>query len=177
MTSNVLPKILLGQYEATFGTLNNIVNSCPDDVWEGKVANNPFSESAFHALFFADVYLGETVESVKDQDFHRQHRDQFDGYEELEFKTPVKQYSRAFVLKYLQHCRDKAAQALNGTTAEFLAQDTSIEWHDLSRTEMHIYNIRHLQHHCAQLIMRMRLDSDVHIGWYRSGFDGLISPA
>ena len=174
MTSNLLPTILLGQYEATFGTLHDIVKQCPDNVWEGKVAKHPFSESAFHALFFADLYLGESVESVKDQDFHQKHAEVFDGYEELEFQTPVKQYDREFVLEYLQHCRDKAGQVLNGASPEYLEQNTGIEWHDLSRAEMHIYNIRHLQHHCAQLIMRMRLDSDVHIGWYRTGFDGLI---
>ena len=174
MQSSLLPTILFGQYEATFGTLSDIIKLCPDAVWEGMVANHPFSESAFHALFFADLYLGESVEVVKEQAFHSQYAAVFAGYEELENRTPVQQYDRDFLLDYLCHCREKAKAVLQEAPPDSLEQKTGIEWHDLSNAEMHVYNIRHLQHHCAQLIMRIRLDSDIHIEWYRTGFDGIV---
>ncbi len=174
MPVSFLSTVLLGQYEAALGTLRDVIEQCPEQVWSGKAGNHPFSESAFHALFFADVYLGESVEAVKDQEFHRAHAEQFEGYEELESRLPVRTYSPEFVLEYLRFCRAKATQVLHASSQESLEGNTGIEWHDFSRAEMHVYNIRHLQHHAAQLIMRLRLDSDIDIGWYRTGFDGPI---
>jgi hypothetical protein len=40
----------------------------------------------------------------------------------------------------------------------------------LPRAELHVYNIRHIQHHSAQLIMRLRLDCDVDVPWISSGW-------
>jgi hypothetical protein len=34
-----------------------------------------------------------------------------------------------------------------------------------SRAELHVYNVRHIQHHAAQLILRLRLDTDVDVPW------------
>ena len=38
-----------------------------------------------------------------------------------------------------------------------------------TRAELHLYNIRHIQHHAAQLILRLRLDTDVDIPWVGRG--------
>ena len=44
-------------------------------------------------------------------------------------------------------------------------------WVKLSRTELHVYNIRHLQHHAAQMILRLRLDHAIDFPWHKSGWD------
>jgi len=38
-----------------------------------------------------------------------------------------------------------------------------------SRAELHIYNIRHIQHYAAQLSLRLRLDTEVDIPWVSHG--------
>jgi len=37
------------------------------------------------------------------------------------------------------------------------------------RAELHVYNIRRIQHHAAQLNLRLRLDTNVDIPWIGSG--------
>ena len=38
------------------------------------------------------------------------------------------------------------------------------------RAELHVYSIRHIQHHAAQLSLRLRLDAGVAIPWIGVGW-------
>jgi hypothetical protein len=40
----------------------------------------------------------------------------------------------------------------------------------MSRAELYVYNLRHIQHHAAQLSLRLRLDHGVNIAWVGSGW-------
>jgi hypothetical protein len=40
----------------------------------------------------------------------------------------------------------------------------------MSRAELHVYNIRHIQHHAAKLSLRLRLDYGLDIRWVGSGW-------
>jgi hypothetical protein len=40
----------------------------------------------------------------------------------------------------------------------------------LSRAELHIYNIRHIQHHAGQLSLRLRLETGEGVDWVGSGW-------
>ena len=40
----------------------------------------------------------------------------------------------------------------------------------LTRAEVHIHNIRHIQHHAAQLILRLRRDYGQDMPWFKSGW-------
>ncbi len=164
-------QITLAQYEAAFSTINEILAKVPDDVWAGKVANHPFSQSFFHTLFFGDVYLAQNLDEMKQQAFHIEHADSFRDYEELEQRAPVLTYAKSFVEKYLKFCIEKARSVMAEESEESLASVADFPWHTISRAELHLYNIRHLQHHAAQMIMRLRLDKDAHTGWYKSGWE------
>ncbi len=39
-----------------------------------------------------------------------------------------------------------------------------------SRAELHISNIRRIQHHAAQLSLRLRLDANTDIPWVKTGW-------
>jgi hypothetical protein len=41
---------------------------------------------------------------------------------------------------------------------------------DFSRAELHVYNIRHIHHHAAQLSLRLRLDTGRGVDWVGSGW-------
>ena len=47
------------------------------------------------------------------------------------------------------------------------------EWCRFSRGELHLYNIRHIQHHAAQLSMRLRLDAKAQVPWVGTGWKDL----
>jgi hypothetical protein len=140
---------------------------CPDGSWNERVAEWTFCQAAFHAVFFADVYLQPTddVGAFKGQAFHAEHKSAFRDYEEMEDRPPVLRYEKPFVLDYLRHVRRKAQETIARETADVLAGPSGFHRRPCSRAELHVYNIRHIQHHAAQLSLRLRLDVDVDIPW------------
>jgi len=162
--------LIASQFEASLCTLGHCVARCPDELWNARVARYPFCQVAFHTLFFADVYLGLDAESLRRQPFHLANPDLFGDYEQLEDREPVSLYTRPQIETYLDFCRRKARETLAAETADDLAAPARFARRDFSRAELHVYNIRHIQHHAAQLILRLRLDSDVDIPWIGAGW-------
>lgn len=164
---DTLKELIAHQYEASLSTLNVAVTRCPDANWNERVATWKFSQAAFHAVFFTDVYLqpGDDVERLKHQPFHIEHKADFRDYEELEDRVPVLLYEKPFVLSYLRYVRDKAQETIARETAGVLAGPSGFARRKCSRAELHIYNIRHIQHHAAQLSLRLRLDAAIDIPW------------
>src|SRR5262249_18513593 len=89
----------------------------------------------------------------------------FRDYEEFEDRPQVLMYEKPFLLSYIQHVRGKAQDTIARESAEVLSGPSGFSWRKCSRAELHIYNIRHIQHHSAQLSLRLRLDTDVDIPW------------
>jgi len=164
---DTLKELLAHQYEATLCTLHFCVARCPDELWNARVAKWQFCQAAFHTVFFADYYLqpSEDVDAFKRQPFHLEHKDVFRDYEELEDRPQVLTYEKAFVLEYTQSVRRKAQETIAREDADALAGPSGFSWRKCSRAELHVYNMRHIQHHAAQLSLRLRLDSHVDIPW------------
>src|SRR5207302_1982808 len=116
---------------------------------------------------FADLYLQPSDDGAafKQQPFHVEHKAVFRDYEELQDRQQVLLYETPFVLNYLQHVRTKAQETIPRESADVLAGSSGFHWRKCSRAELHVYNIRHIQHHAAQLSLRLRLDADVDIPW------------
>jgi len=164
---DTLKELLTHQYEASLCMLGLAVDRCPDASWNECVASWKFCQSAFHVVFFADVYLqpDDDVDALKHQPFHIGHTRDFRDYEELEDRPQTQLYDKTFVLSYLQHVRRKARETVAGESAEVLAGTSGFRRRNCTRAELHVYNIRHIQHHAAQLILRLRLDTDVDVPW------------
>ncbi len=162
--------LITNQYEAAFCTLHECVTRCPDEMWQAPVVNHPFSQSIFHTLFFADLYLGTDMDAQRQQPFHRQHAEAFADYEQLEDRIPHGRYEKSFIVEYLQHCRAKARQVVAAETARQLTEPAGFAWLNTTRAEVHVYNIRHIQHHAAQLILRLRGEAGQDMPWVKSGW-------
>lgn len=162
--------VVAHQYEAALCTLNACVVRCPPDAWAGRVGELTFSQVAFHALIFADLYLGRDLDAIRRQPFHRENVDWFADYEEFEPRPPVRLYEKPPILTYLEHCRAKAADSVAAETAETLNGPSGFDWLRFNRAELHVYNVRHLQHHAAQLSLRLRLDAREAVPWVSSGW-------
>ena len=160
-------ELIAHQYEASLSTVNLCIVRCPEASWSEPVAKWKFCQAAFHAVFFADLYLhpSDDIEAFKGQPFHVAHGDVFGDYEELEDRPPVRPYGKPFVLTYLQEVRRKARETIARESADVLAGPSGFHWRKCSRAELHVYNIRHIQHHAAQLGLRLRLDAQVDIPW------------
>ncbi|MCG8404086.1 MAG: DinB family protein [Phycisphaerales bacterium] len=166
-------QLIANQFDAVLCTLNTCIDQCPDSAWDGPVANHLFCQVVFHTLFCADYYLGRNEESLRKQPFHRDNEHVFRDYEELEDRKPVLLYDKPWIGTYLEFCRKKAAEAIASETAETLNARTGFERLTFTRAELYVYNIRHIQHHSAQLIMRLRLDDTADIPWFKSGWRDL----
>jgi hypothetical protein len=164
---DILTELLAHQYEASLCMLNLAIAQCPDANWNLPVAAWKFCQAAFHVVFFADVYLqpSDDVALLKRQPFHLNHPGDFRDYEELDDRPQVLLYEKAFVLDYLQNVRRKAQETLTRESADVLSGPSGFRRRKCCRAELHVYNIRHIQHHAAQLILRLRLDANVDVPW------------
>jgi DinB superfamily len=165
-----LKELITNQFEAAFSTLNACIDRCPDAAWNAPVANLAFCQVAFHTLFYADFYLGPDEQSFRQQPFHQNHPDFFRDYEELEDRAQRLLYDKPAIKDYLDHCRAKLVEALAPETADTLAGPSGFRRRAVSRAELYVYNMRHIQHHAAQLSLRLRLDSKQEIPWIDSGW-------
>ena len=163
-------QLIADQFEAALCMHSAAIDECPHARWHEPVAQWRFSQAAFHALFFTDVYLGRELAELREQAFHREHVDQFGDYEELERRPPQALYDKTFVGAYLQHCRDKAQRTVASETAESLARRPGFDWLKFSRAEVHVYNLRHIQHHAAQLGLVLRNETGTGVDWVGSGW-------
>jgi len=164
-------QLTANQFDAALCMLDSCVERCPDAMWNIPVANLKVCQVAFHALFFADYYLGPPDDdSFRRQPFHRDNMHIFRDYEELEDRAQVLLYDKSAIKAYLDHCRNKASQAIAAETEASLAAPCGFARKPFSRAELYVLNIRHIQHHTAQLSLRFRLDAHDGAPWVASGW-------
>jgi hypothetical protein len=141
--------ILTGQFEAALCMLNQCVAACPPAHWEGKIANDTFRQIAYHTLFYADFYMTRDENAFELRDLNRR-----GGDERGPDLSPG--LSKDETLEYAAICRRKAVETLAAETAATLAGASGFARHAFSRVELHIYNLRHIQHHTGAMSAYLR---------------------
>ncbi|MCI0330213.1 MAG: DinB family protein [candidate division Zixibacteria bacterium] len=162
--------IIWNQFGAAVDMMEAAVRACPDEVW-GDFSKKPewkkkdvvgFWYLAYHTLFFLDYYLSEKVESEKDfappSPFTLS---EFDP----EGALPERVYTKEELLRYLDHCRKKFGRLMAGWTEERAHRLSGIQYRDMTIAELLLYNMRHVQHHTAQLNLLLRQSIDSAPDW------------
>jgi hypothetical protein len=167
----VVKDALRNQVLAALSTLRQCLDNCPDSEWDKGHNDAPFSQVAFHALFYTDFYLGRGELGFKDQEYHKTHPSLFSDYEELEDRQPVHLYLKAQLYEYLSFCAAKVAKSLDSEDDATLSGDSGFPHRRLSRLELYIYLIRHIQHHAAQLGLRVQTLTGRELSWVSSGWE------
>ena len=134
-------KILTGQFEAALCMLNECIQKCPHDHWDGKIARYAFWPVAYHTLCFVDLYLSPNEASFQFRDVHPH------GWSEFNDEFPSRRFDRRELTACLAICRQKATETLACETRESLESASGFHWLPFSRGELHLDNIRHIQHH------------------------------
>jgi hypothetical protein len=147
-------QILASQFDASLAMLNQCLQACPAEPWEGKIANDTFRQVAYHTLFWTDLYLSPGEDAFALSDLH--HR----GGDDRSRGGPSLGLSQQETISYLAICRQKAAETLAGETEQSLVGPSGFSWRKCSRGELHVYNIRHIQHHTGQLSAYLRRVDD-----------------
>ncbi|MCG3138619.1 MAG: hypothetical protein HJJLKODD_02485 [Phycisphaerae bacterium] len=165
----IVKRMIRSQMEAALRMVEACVEQCPEERWNEPVCNLAYCQAVFHVLFFTDCYLGANTAALREQPFHQEHPEFFRDYEELQDKAQEQLYDRPAIHHYLQHCYRKLAELIAAETETTLAAPCGFEWLKFSRAELYLYNLRHIQHHAAQLSLRLRLDSGEGVKWVRAG--------
>jgi uncharacterized damage-inducible protein DinB len=145
--------------------LHDCIRKCPGEQWDGIVAKYPFWQVAYHTLCFADLYLTESEEAFEFRDIHPK------GWAEFNDEYPSRRFEKAELADYLACCREKAIAVIGAESEESLKGPSGFARHRVSRAEIHIYNIRHIQHHVGQLGAYLRrIDQKIDPAWIGYGW-------
>lgn len=160
----------MNQLLATMSTLKQSIDTCPEKEWNERHGDYPFSQVVFHALFFTDYYLSENEEEFLAQEFHKTNTSLFTDYEELENKIPEHLYTVEQINGYLKFCITKIRSKLANEGLRSLSEESGFKNRRMSKMELYIYVIRHIQHHAAQLGLRVQQLTGRELVWIRSGW-------
>ncbi len=160
-----LKECLWKNFAACIDMLKNAIELWPEEYWN---SHKRFFFTAYHTIVFLDYYLTIPLEEFSAllpytlMDFENIPEDAVDDV------VPDKIYSKKESLEYVKYCREKCKSVIQGLTEETLQQQwiNKLGSPDLSMasssivsysvTEILLHNMRHVQHHAAQLNLLLR---------------------
>jgi hypothetical protein len=154
--------ILWQQFGATIDMLQNAMRACPDNLWGDRARQPEFWYMAYHALFWLDCYLSDSPERFAPPAPFT--LDELDPAGVL----PDRVYAKGELHTYLEHGRKKCRATIEALTEEKARQRCGFEWLDISVAEMLLYNMRHVQHHAAQLNLLLRQNTGAAPRWVKT---------
>lgn len=144
------------QFGASIDTLENAIRKCPEEEWN---TDKLFWYWSYHALFWLDYYLSlEPKNFSPPSPFTMSEMSAAGG-------LPERVYSQTELLDYLEKSRSKALNLMAGLTDELAEQRWRNDWKDYTVLEIILYNMRHVQHHAAQLNLLLRQTIDDAPEW------------
>lgn len=149
------------QFGAAVDSLESAVLACPADLWGDRSRQPEFWYVVFHALFWFDFYLSGSPEGFAPPSPF--------GLEELDPAgvIPDRAYSKEELLSYLEHGRRKCRVRLENLKEENVHRLFEFGTLKLSVAELLLYNMRHVQHHAAQLNLILRRETKSAPRWIR----------
>jgi hypothetical protein len=145
-----MKKEIEAQFGAALDMLGNAIRACPESLWGDTSRHPQFWYLAYHTIFYVDVYL-----SVGDKNFQPP-----PPYTLSEFDPsglmPDRVYTKAELLAYLDHGRRKFRGVMKGWNDKRAKERRSFGSIKGTLGEVLLYNLRHVQHHSAQLNLLLR---------------------
>jgi hypothetical protein len=161
---------LKSQYHAALKTLREVIEKCPDEMWnDPRDSSAPFWRVVYHTLFYARFYLQQNQESFKPWARHREEAQYINSVsrEGNRPPKPCEPYTRQDLLEYCNDCDlsiDGGVEAL-----DLSAPQCGFPWYKMPTLEHQIVNIRHIQHHAAALSTRLRRSAGIAVSWVGKG--------
>src|SRR5690606_28979625 len=120
---------------------------CPEQHWDTETR---FWYASYHCIFWTDYYLTtDPGKFAPPAPFTLSELDPTG-------KIPERKYSKTEILTYLGYCREKANLFISELKTDQLNERWINEHKNYMLFEILIYNIRHIQHHSAQLNLLLR---------------------
>lgn len=144
------------QFGATIDMLENALKMCPEKLWDTE---SRFWYKAYHTLFYLDYYLTVDPDSFTPPTPFT--LSEFDPSGAM----PDRTYTKDELLSYLDASREKCHRVIASLNDDLAAKRWINALRDYSFFEMLIYNMRHVQHHTAQLNLLLRQGINDSPGW------------
>lgn len=144
------------QFGASIEMLENAMERCPAAHWD---TDSKFWYIAYHTLFYLDYYLTLEPESFAPPPPYT--LSEFDPSGAM----PDRTYSKEELLSYLRHCSAKCHDLIANLTDEIANSRWVSAYKNYSVIEVLLYNMRHVQHHAAQLNLLLRQEIDDAPRW------------
>jgi len=152
-------EIVWQQFGASIDMLENALVACPEDLWGDRSRRPEYWYSVYHVLFWLDFYLSDSFAAfAPPAPFNL---DELDPAGLL----PERVYTQAELHHYLEHGRKKCRATIAALTDEKARERRKFGSVDGTVAELLLYNLRHVQHHTAQLNLLLRQTTDDAPGW------------
>jgi hypothetical protein len=163
-------EILWRQFGASIDMLENAMHACPDSLWSDPSRRPEWKPDGvvgfwylgYHALFYLDLYLSGFWEG-----FHPPSPFTLDEGDPAGV-LPDNPYTKTQLLAYLHHCRAKCGATISALTDADLDRVCTFSWGSMTFAELLLDNMRHVQHHAAQLNLLLRQNTSSAPGWVKS---------
>lgn len=152
-------KSIIGrQFGAAIDMLENAIRACPEEVWCEPSVPPAWKDRdvvgfwyvAYHTLFFLDFYLSDPAHPFQPpQPFTL---DELDPAGLL----PERPFTKAELQAYVDHCRTRFDNMLATLTNEKAHEPYAFGSLQCTTAEALLYQMRHVQHHAAQLNLLLR---------------------
>ena len=157
VTAIIDQRMLWRQFSVAIDALGHALRDCPDELWEMKLWEDQpdqwvasgfsaFWYLGYHTLFWLDLYLTGAEEGFAPPA-------PFDLVEMNAGEVLPRTYTRAELLGYLEHCRQRCQETIGALSIEQAYRLCGFAWGDLPFAELLLYTLRHVQEHAAQLLM------------------------
>lgn len=159
-----LHRVIRSQYGASLAMLEEVIRACPASDWDDSSHRNRFWRIAYHTLFYADFYLSESEQRFSPWE-RAQPEANFLGplpWPPHRDPQPAAVYSPGDLLEYAGIIRHSLGQRIDATPFD---APSGFPWLPFDRLELHVYSIRHIQHHAGQLIERLRWSNGTGVDW------------
>jgi hypothetical protein len=143
------------QFGASIDYLADTMSACPDHLWQAPLWQTPdkppemaqFWYVVYHSLFWLDLYLTGAEEGFLPPK-------PFTLIEQYDVgPLPERVYTKAELQAYLNDCRRKCKETIEGLTDEMAQRHCQFSWGECSFLELLVYNLRHVHGHASQLNM------------------------
>jgi len=142
-------RTIQSQFLSALAMLKQVIVKCPPSMWNAPKVRNRFWYTAYHALYFAHLYLQDTR-----KDFTRWRR-----YGKPSSSAPLSQQE---TLEYLAFVEAEVARRV---PAMDLKAPSGFQELHVDKLELQLVSIRHIQHHAGELYERLSGRRDIKLTW------------
>lgn len=152
-------EVLWQQFGAAIDMLENAIDACPDEVWSdpSKRPEWPANDVVgywyliYHTLFFLDFYLTD----VPQEEFRPPAPFTLDELDPAGL-LPERPFTKEELRPYLEYDRRKVRSVIAALDDKDAFERKTRTKPDMGMVELLLYNMRHVQHHTAQLHLILR---------------------